>query len=160
MLAVSGAATDGDEVTQALEGALLSELLAWQGDDVTLRAAGHLLAERGGALTVEDLAAACERSRRQLERIFRTRIGRAPREVAARMRFEYARRLLITTDLGVAAIAAEAGYADHSHLARAFATFARTTPGAHRTAFRSSVSGAGEGGVAFVQDPPPTDRAQ
>lgn len=147
------AGTEPDaEVPRLFDQVLLSSLLAWTADDQTLRAAGHILRERGGAVLVSDLAAACRVSRRQLERDFDSRIGRAPRDVASRMRFEYARRLL-ATDPGrsLAAVAVSAGYVDQSHLTRAFHDFAGMTPRQFVFAVRQSVE-SDEVDVAFIQD--------
>lgn len=144
---------DPDAVCAALDQALLSELLAWTRDDAVLRAAGHLLRERGGSLSVADLAAACHRSRRQLERDFAVGVGRTPRDVAARMRFEYARRLLTCDpDLPLAQVAAEAGYADQSHLARSFGRYARLRPSEFVARIRSTEPLPSTDG-AFIQDP-------
>lgn len=143
---------DPDAVGAALDQALLGELLAWTCDDAVLRAAGHLLRERGGSLSVADLAAACHRSRRQLERDFAVGVGRTPRDVAARMRFEYARRLLTCDpDLPLVEVAVEAGYADQSHLARSFARYAKLRPSEFVDRIRSIKAGPTD--VAFIQDP-------
>lgn len=143
---------DPDAVCRALDHALLGELLAWTGDDAILRAAGHLLRERGGSLSVTDLAAGCHRSRRQLERDFAVGVGRTPRDVAARMRFEYARRLLTCNpDLPLADVAAEAGYADQSHLARSFKRWAQLRPSEFVAQVRSVKPLPSTDG-AFIQD--------
>ena len=52
-----------------------------------------------------------------------------------RLRVRFASEKLALPDEGIAQIAAEAGFADQSHLARVFKKYTQMTPGAFRRAF-------------------------
>ena len=54
-------------------------------------------------------------------------------EYARRRRLDYARRQLADPDRPLAQIAADAGFADQSHLTRVFKRFTGLTPGQYRT---------------------------
>ena len=96
------------------------------------------------------LAASCGVSRRQLERLCRTHVGVSPACFAMIRRCHRALALLARpatpqalASLSLASIAAEAGYADQSHMTRELRRFTGQTPGVLRR------NGPGAG-VAFV----------
>ncbi|RMI41313.1 AraC family transcriptional regulator [Streptomyces triticirhizae] len=83
----------------------------------------------GGAARVEGLAAEVGWSRKRLWSRFRSQLGLPPKRAARLVRFDHAaHRLLAGHD--VARIAADAGFADQSHLHREVVAFTGVRPGA------------------------------
>lgn len=82
----------------------------------------------GGGARVDALAAELGWSRRHLARRFREQVGVSPKAAARILRFERATALLAARQRGLAAIAADSGYADQAHLSREFRALARWTP--------------------------------
>lgn len=111
--------------------------------DLALRALEH------GGLDVGAAARASGLGLRQFERRVFAGVGLPPKLFAAIARFQRASLWLARGDLSLAEIAARAGYADQSHLTRAFVRFAGQPPARARR------------DVAFVQDAtrPPVDTA-
>lgn len=66
--------------------------------------------------------------RRQFERRFRQQVGVSPHRFIAIARFQKACRLLRRHDHSIARVAQACGYADHSHLVRAFDDMAAMPP--------------------------------
>jgi AraC-like DNA-binding protein len=94
--------------------------------------AWRLLALTRGRIRIEDLAARVFLSRRRLSTLFAAEFGLSPKEAARTMRFTHA-----VTRIGegvrggtldLAALAAECGFGDQSHLDREFRAFAGTSP--------------------------------
>jgi AraC family transcriptional regulator len=71
-----------------------------------------------------------------LSRTFRKFIGYGPAEYRARARVAAAGRLLATSDLPLAQISARFGFADQSHMTRAFASVIGATPAVYRRLIR------------------------
>jgi len=84
----------------------------------------------------EELAAAAGVQPAQLTRAFRAHYGEGIGEYARRLRLEWAAESLVRTDVGLALLAAEAGFADQSHFTRAFRRLYGLAPGRYRTAHR------------------------
>jgi AraC family transcriptional regulator len=61
-------------------------------------------------------------------RVFKKATGVALQEYGLMLRLDHARELLSGSDLPIAAVAAEAGFSDQSHLTRALVTHSATTP--------------------------------
>lgn len=93
-----------------------------------------------GMLRVDALADRYGISRRQIERDFRHAVGLTPKTFAAILRFRHAGRC-IREGQSLAEVALAAGYADQSHLTRAFSRLAGLPPRAYA-----------RGDVAFLQD--------
>jgi transcriptional regulator GlxA family with amidase domain len=70
-------------------------------------------------LSITKLAAKVNLSTRQLERLFKEEAGQSPQSAYLRLRLKHA-RWMMKTDLTLAAIAAETGFVDGSHLSKAF----------------------------------------
>ena len=70
-------------------------------------------------------------SQRQLERIFKDRLGRGPQAAYLRLRLRHARWMLQTA-LSLAEIAAETGFVDGSHLSKAYKAAYGVSPSKHR----------------------------
>ncbi|AQA18949.1 hypothetical protein BST95_12570 [Halioglobus japonicus] len=85
--------------------------------DVPIR---YIQAHFAESLSVADLANASNLSVSALERRFRRHLGKTPHQYIIEVRLEHARQLLLETDIPIGAIAAETGFADHSHLSRSF----------------------------------------
>lgn len=94
-----------------------------------------------GGVRIDAMAADLGRSRRQLEREFLRTVGLSPKHFAVVSRFRHAAaRLASRPRDSLATIAADAGYADQSHMVRDFRQLAGAPP-SHWP-----------GRVAFVQD--------
>ena len=83
-------------------------------------------------LTVPRLADRLGVSRRQIERHFLTTLGISPQAAGRKVRLAQVRHLLRRTDRTISDIAAETGFADASHLIRAFRSETGQTPEAWR----------------------------
>jgi AraC-like DNA-binding protein len=88
------------------------------------RIVGH-----GGRVRIDGLAAELGWSRRRFWSRFRSQIGLSPKPAARLVRFDHAVHNLVA-GRSPAQVAAEAGYADQSHLHRDVLTFAGATPAA------------------------------
>jgi AraC-like DNA-binding protein len=91
-----------------------------------------LLTETRGRIRIADLAERVYLSRRRLSTLFAAELGVTPKEAARTMRFTHAVSRIgqgvRRGALDLAALAAECGFADQSHLDREFRAFAGTSP--------------------------------
>lgn len=95
--------------------------------------AKELLASRiDSSISVAEVASACGLSRAHFTRAFRQSTGTTPHKWLQQYRLDKVKQLLGSTELPIAEIAAACGFADQSHLTRAFARLAHVTPGAWR----------------------------
>jgi AraC-like DNA-binding protein len=114
--------------------ALLDDVLArTAGDgpepDPEVRWAWQRLAHEHGRVPVGRLAEEIGWSRRHFTARFRQQTGLTPKEAARVLRFSRAYRLLAAgRAASISEVAAQAGYADHSHLIREFHRMAGTAP--------------------------------
>ncbi len=83
-------------------------------------------------LSLDDLAGAAGCSRAHFARAFRAATGQTPHAYLRERRVERARRLLATTRLDAAAIAAQTGFSSPSHFGRVFRSVTGVTPGTYR----------------------------
>lgn len=104
----------------------LRELLAW--------IAQNLDADLG----VTALARRAAMSERHLTRLFARELGTTPAAYVESVRIDAARRLLQTTDLTVASVAARVGFRSDAVLHRAFGRTVHTTPGTYRRHFSTA----------------------
>lgn len=88
-------------------------------------------------LVIEQIAAKMQIDKRRIERRFRRALDMSTLGAYTQIRLEHAHYLLAETGKSVAAIAAESGYCDSSHLSRHFRQKYGVTP----HAFRSSRAG-------------------
>ena len=86
-------------------------------------------------VSVSEVARAAGVSRRALEKRFRSGLGRSVLEEIRRVRTDQIARMLIETDLPVAEIATQLGFADVQHVARYFRAAKQISPLAYRKAF-------------------------
>jgi len=83
-------------------------------------------------LSLEALAQQTSFSPYYFARLFRQTTGESPHQFVLRQRIERARRLLKETDIPLAHVAIESGFANQSHLTRAFKQQYGLTPRAYR----------------------------
>jgi len=101
--------------------------------DGRVRRAVHFMEQSlNERLSAAQIAAQVNLSPRQLERVFQASLGAGPLAYFRGMRLRYARWLLQHSEAGVAEIAAEVGFADSAHFARAFRARYGVTPQAAR----------------------------
>lgn len=85
-------------------------------------------------LSLEMLAQQTGFSPYHFARLFRQTIGESPHQFVLRQRIERAQRLLTDTDMSLAHVALESGFANQSHLAQTFKRHLGLTPRAYRRA--------------------------
>lgn len=85
-------------------------------------------------LTLDQLAAEACVSKFHFTRLFRSKVGQSPLGFLTDLRLEAARRMLVTSDLSVAAVGEACGYRAPSHFSAAFTARYGLTP----TAFRAT----------------------
>ncbi|MFF5717187.1 helix-turn-helix domain-containing protein [Streptomyces buecherae] len=79
-------------------------------------------------VTLAELAAVAGVSESHFTRAFRASTGASPHQYVLQRRLDHARRELVRTDRPIAEIAAEAGFADQSHLTRTMRRHDGATP--------------------------------
>jgi AraC-like DNA-binding protein len=105
-------------------------------DDPLVTAAMQFIANHSrDPVSVEDIAGAAGASRRALELRFRARLNRSVAAEMRRVRIEHAKRLLIGSDLAIAAIAKRAGYSSNPQMTRVFQRELGVTPRTYRQKF-------------------------
>lgn len=110
-------------------------------DDRELATAIRFIREHAcGGLRVKELERKTGLSRRSLERRMEKLLGRSPKEEITRVQIERAKRLLIETDLSVAAIAEKCGYSQPKYFSQVFHAKVGTSPGAYRKSMSRSSS--------------------
>lgn len=82
----------------------------------------------GGRLPIEKIAALTGCTARQLNRIFRSNVGLSAKTYSQLVQFHRTLKLLKKERLPISAAAFEGGYADQSHLTRAFQRFGGFKP--------------------------------
>jgi AraC family transcriptional regulator len=108
-----------------------------------LRDVHDLLQERvPDQTTLTDLAAAVGVHPVHLARTFRREYGMTVAQYARSLRLDWAAERLTAGDCTLAAVAAEAGFADQSHFTRAFRDHVGVTPGRYRELLRHEGPGA------------------
>lgn len=85
-------------------------------------------------LTLEQLAGIAELSPRQLNRLFREKLGRSTMRYYRDLRLDAAQNLLGNSPLSLTEIALATGFASSSHFSRAYAESFGQPPSAHRVA--------------------------
>ncbi|MEZ4237422.1 MAG: helix-turn-helix domain-containing protein [Myxococcota bacterium] len=106
-----------------LEAQLLRRLGERWADWRVRRAVGLL---EGGGASIAAVAAAVGLGERQLERLFRERVGLSPKRFARIARVQRA----VAAPAGLAEVAVRHGFADASHVVREFRALCGVTPGA------------------------------
>lgn len=88
-------------------------------------------------LTLADLAAIAELSPSHFLRSFKETTGQTPHRYLTERRVDWARKALETTDLPLAEVAYDAGFASQSHMTDVFKTHLNISPGRYRKSMRS-----------------------
>jgi AraC family transcriptional regulator len=83
-------------------------------------------------LTVIELAEQVPFSASHFSRVFKESFGASPHVYLTRLRLEFARRLMLTTDDSLSRIAQECGLGDHAHLSKLFRRELGETPSSWR----------------------------
>lgn len=91
--------------------------------------------------TVAEIAIMCGLSRGHFIRAFRKSTGVPPYRWSRLQRIEAAKSALLNTDMAIADIAAQTGFADQSHLTRAFSAEVGVSPAALRRMFATPTPG-------------------
>ncbi|BEV01073.1 AraC family transcriptional regulator [Novosphingobium olei] len=91
-----------------------------------------VLAQPGDDHPIEALAAIAGLTPSHFCRVFKRATNLTPHQFVMKARLERAQDLLVTTDLTIAQISDQLGFASQSHLTRAFRTFTGVTPAAWR----------------------------
>jgi AraC family transcriptional regulator len=100
------------------------------------RVMAHVQANIAAPLQIDRLAALAELSRAHFVRTFTAQLGVSPSAWVMGRRLERIERLLIATDLTIAAIAEATGFADANYLAKAFRRHRGVSPLEFRSAGR------------------------
>lgn len=128
-----GAATPDDGGTSLICGFIGCDARPFNPLRATLPRMMHLTAERAGAAwTTEELGGRVGLSRSALHQRFIELVGQPPMQYLAQWRMQVAARLLRDTQLGVAAIALDVGYASEAAFVRAFRRAAGSPPATWR----------------------------
>jgi len=83
-------------------------------------------------ICLKELAEVTHLSISALERRFKKFLGKTPKQFINEVRLENARRLLIETNIAIATIANDTGFADHSYFSRQFQRLFDQSPSAFR----------------------------
>lgn len=97
------------------------------------RAVQHLEATLERAVSLDELAACAQLSRRQLERLFAAQLGEGPVAYHRRLRLERARTLLRSAAMSVTDAAVATGFESLSYFSRAYRRAYGVTPGSERS---------------------------
>lgn len=125
-------------VFEQLDFALERHLARCEPRPSAIDAATQRIAACNGAVRIEELARRLGKSRRQFEREFLRSVGIPAKQLAVIARFRHAAACLSAQPMdSLAAVAAEAGYADQSHMIRDFQRLGGASPSrwAGRAAF-------------------------
>ena len=96
------------------------------------RVSAYIRDHAGKDLTLEVLAQQTGFSPYYFARLFRRTTGETPHQYVRRERLARARRLLESTELSLAEVAAASGFGDQSYFTRVFKRILRVTPAAYR----------------------------
>ncbi len=102
-------------------------------------------------VSIKDIAREADVHPIHLARTFRRYFGYSPGEYLRRCRMERVQHLLISSEVPLADLSLQAGFADQSQLANSFKQFTGITPGEFRRAFQNKRTRRGKD-VSFSQD--------
>jgi LacI family transcriptional regulator len=106
-------------------------------DNPLVAKALHFIREHTGSpIGVPDVLKAVPTSRRSLERMFRTTLGRSLAEEVRQAHLRRARELIATTELGMEAVARRSGFSGYKHLWMTFRKAMGLTPREYRERLR------------------------
>jgi AraC family transcriptional regulator len=110
-------------------------LAPWQGRRATEMVRENL----DGSVRLSELARECGLSVSHFTRAFRKSFGVSPYRWLLERRIDYAKALLVTSDLPIANIALQSGFSDQAAFTRAFGRIVGNSPGRWRRAVTSRV---------------------
>jgi len=113
-------------------GAKADGLASWR----LRRVIEYVATSMSGPISLSDLAEVAGLSRMHFAAQFRRSTGLRPHEYVQSRRIDYARQLLVVSDLSVIEIALSAGFANQAHFSRVFKRFTGATPSAWRALHR------------------------
>jgi AraC-like DNA-binding protein len=119
-----------DGKLRALESLLARRVDDGRDPDPRVSGAVDRILSRNGLVSVDDLARDADLSARQFERVFSREVGVGPKLLCRILRFQQVFRAADFSAGNWAAVAADCGYYDQSHLIRDFQQFAASTPAA------------------------------
>jgi LacI family transcriptional regulator len=102
------------------------------GDPLIVRSVTWLRSNARRRVDVGDLVAHLPASRRTVEKRFKAALGCSPRQLLQRYRIEYAKRLLLTTDMPLDSVAQGSGFTALQRFYRIFKETEGCTPGVWR----------------------------
>ncbi|MGF1475697.1 MAG: helix-turn-helix domain-containing protein [Geminicoccaceae bacterium] len=105
------------------------------------RAQDFIEAHLGEDVSLSAIAAAANLSPHHFLRAFKAATGRTPHRYVQERRVELCRRLLETTELPLADIAYQCGFASQSHMTTVFRGTVGTTPGRYRSEAQAATPG-------------------
>jgi len=113
------------------------------GDEATrvLAAVTRMIRDYPRRLPIGELAAACRLSPSRFMRLFRERMGVTAHQFLEKVRITEAGRLLRTTSLPIADVAADCGFYDHSAFVKRFRRHTGLAPLAYRKSGHAMLSG-------------------
>jgi AraC family transcriptional regulator len=91
----------------------------------------------GQQISLQELAKECRLSISHFAAAFRQSMGASPHRWLMRRRVEIAKKMLLSTDSSLSAIALDCGFSDQSHLSRVFTVTVGAPPGIWRRAQRN-----------------------
>ena len=100
--------------------------------DLTMRIRAYIRTHLHQRMTLDDLAREADMSKYHFSRVFKQTTGQTPMELVNQMRVEKVQDLLLHTNLTLAAIAAQVGLVDASHLSHMFRLLTERSPGSLR----------------------------
>ncbi len=136
---MNGAPPSGQPVTVEPEDAVIvrgSSQAAGQ-DDWELQQALRFIREHAAdPISVDDIAASIQVSRRSLERRFQSVLGHAPNHELRKTRLELAKKVLLETDWPLVRVASVSGFSSAAYLVHVFNNLVRCTPSEFRRRLR------------------------
>jgi AraC family transcriptional regulator len=104
---------------------------------VVAEAIEYMRAHLASTISLEDIAAAVNRSPSHVARQFRNSLGIPPHKYLLVLRIKEAQHMLVKTNDPIAQIAFACGFSHQEHLTRMFRRWCSTTPGTFRKASRN-----------------------
>jgi LacI family transcriptional regulator len=105
-------------------------------DDRLAAAMRYIRKHAAAAMSVDDLLEAVPTSRRSLERLFRSSLGRSPAEEIRRTQVNHIKWLLVESDRSLSDIADQSGFSSFRNLAKAFRRETGMSASEYRKRFR------------------------
>ena len=112
----------------------LKNYLSKKEDAFSLNIEPYVLSNLGSDLSIDFLCKHFYVSRKTLYKIFQENTGMTPLEFITKKRIEYAKKLIVSTDLTLSKIAERVGVTDYNYFIKVFKSVDGHTPGYYRKA--------------------------